>query len=311
MIDTLSLPQHLSSATQLIILTLLYTVFTGLCSLLILKLWPKTYTQASKQSFSFIFCLNFCLPVCSFIALGSFCLYALKSPYQNNTETVTAFQIPVLPTQAEEIKTGLGAIQALLAYENSSEKKHAIITAIRNMPDKEAIPILRILLLDEEDDIRLLAYAILDKKESSINEKIHTLKQQLKQIKNKAQQAHIYKRLCECHWELAYLGIAENDLQEFVIKKAAEYGNKAQALHDDIDIRLLLGKIYLSLKKPANAKNHLNTAKNYGALPEQVLPYLADAAFQRQDYAAIPVYLQQLPANMAYSELEQVKDYWL
>ncbi|MGZ0843230.1 HEAT repeat domain-containing protein, partial [Klebsiella pneumoniae subsp. pneumoniae] len=60
----------------------------------------------------------------------------------------------------------------VLRHAPDPNQRLTAIFATRRMPGKEAIPILKLALRDPADDVRLLAYSMLDQKESRINQRI-------------------------------------------------------------------------------------------------------------------------------------------
>ncbi|MFO6383442.1 HEAT repeat domain-containing protein, partial [Pseudomonas aeruginosa] len=65
-----------------------------------------------------------------------------------------------------------GGLQDVLRHAPDPNQRLTAIFATRRMPGKEAIPILKLALRDPADDVRLLAYSMLDQKESRINQRI-------------------------------------------------------------------------------------------------------------------------------------------
>ena len=72
-----------------------------------------------------------------------------------------------------------GGLQDVLRHAPDTEKRMAALFATRRMPPREAIPILKLALRDPADDVRLLAYSMLDKQESEINLRIEAALRQL------------------------------------------------------------------------------------------------------------------------------------
>ena len=58
------------------------------------------------------------------------------------------------------------------------QRQTSVLETLR-LPDQSAIPLLRRALRDSEDDVRLLAYALLDRKEQVISSRMRKLEQRL------------------------------------------------------------------------------------------------------------------------------------
>ncbi|PMZ42773.1 transporter, partial [Pseudomonas sp. GW247-3R2A] len=91
--------------------------------------------------------------------------------------------------------------------------------ATRRMPGKEAVPILKLALGDPSDDVRLLAYSMLDKQESDINLHIQIALGELVNANAKTAGA-LHGRLARWYWELAYLGLAQGSVLDHVLTQA-------------------------------------------------------------------------------------------
>ena len=78
--------------------------------------------------------------------------------------------LPELPFRPQERDKELmfndGGLQDVLRHAPDTEKRMAALFATRRMPPREAIPILKLALRDPADDVRLLAYSMLDKREA-------------------------------------------------------------------------------------------------------------------------------------------------
>ena len=100
-----------------------------------------------------------------------------------------------------------GGLQDVLRHAPDTEKRMAALFATRRMPPREAIPILKLALRDPADDVRLLAYSMLDKQESEINLRIEAALRQL--AAEGAHRTALHDALARWYWELAYLGLAQ------------------------------------------------------------------------------------------------------
>ena len=79
-----------------------------------------------------------------------------------------------------------------------------VLLQFEDFAQPNAMPLLKLALTDKTDDIRLLAYAVIEKIEFNINRRISLLK---KKLQRKAS-AETLQRVAESYWELCYLGIA-------------------------------------------------------------------------------------------------------
>lgn len=264
-------------------------------------LLPNRYKFPLPWSPLFIFSLSFFVPVLGAIGVAIAVFPALYMPRTQKEQAWDAIGVPDLPFRPQERSRDLmfqdGGLQDVLRHAPSAQKRVSALFATRRMPSKDSIPILKLALRDPADDVRLLAYSMLDRQESEINHRIQVSLQQLADATG-AHQAAVHATLARWYWELAYLGLAQGSVLEHVLKQAREHVNSALAQGASDDSHLLAARISMEMGDLEQAEQHLLDAQTAGIDLEKLLPFMAEIAFSRGDYTAIAQLLRQLPDDM-------------
>jgi len=299
--------------------TLLFVSAHGVSSVLLTAgvwlLLPRRYKFPLPWSPLFIFSLSFFVPVLGAIGVAAAVFPALYMPRKQKQQAWDSMGVPDLPFRPQERNRDLmfndGGLQDVLRHAPNAQQRVTALFATRRMPSKDSIPILKLALRDPADDVRLLAYSMLDREESDINHRIQVSLQQLDGASGKHKGA-IHATLARWYWELAYLGLAQGSVLEHVLKQAREHINQAVALGAGGDSDLLAGRIAMELGDLDLAQQHLLAAEAGGIDVEKLLPYRAEIAFARGDYADIAVQLRQLPEDMLQRPpFAALARYWL
>lgn len=284
---------------------LLYAMTHGIaCGLLTAAVWlllPARYRRPLPWSPLFIFSLAFFVPLIGAVGVIAAIFPALYLPRKREAQTWQAVGIPDLPfraqTQLHSPTFGDSGLQDVLRHAPDPDQRLAALLATRRMPGKEAVPILKLALGDPSDDVRLLAYSMLDKQETDINQRIQS---SLEQLPGAAPQkaGALHATLARWYWELAYLGLAQGSVQQHVLGQAGEHAEQALKLGEGGELLLLAGRIALERGDVGKARLHMHQAEEAGMDPTKVLPFRAEIAFETGRYAEIPGLLRSLPAQM-------------
>ena len=168
------------------------------------------------------------------------------------------------------------------------------------------------LLPDTSDEMRLLAFGILDGQEDTITNRINKLYSMLER-KNLSYEAYakLEKDLALQYWELIYSHLIAPELEESILEKALSYALSAvKVLNEDASIWILLGKIYKHSKHYSQAEHAFTKAISFKISPTQVLPYLAEIKFITRDYTAMHNYLSKSETLLDVEQIAPVKHFW-
>ncbi len=264
------------------------------------QLLPKQYKAPMPWSPLFILSLALFIPGLGIIGVVLAVFPALYVPRRKLAQVWAATPIPELPFKPSAPDTrqtmSTGGLHDVLRHAINPNKRLSAILSTRRMASREAIPILKLALKDPVDDVRLLAYSMLDAQETAINLKIKTTLGLLGAAKPEQQPA-LHASLAQNYWELGYLGLAQGSVLDHVLGSARDQIEQAISLRDDPADQFLLGRICLQQGLHDQARSAFQRAANEGFDIGQLAPYLAEVAFLQRDFAAVAPALQLLPAE--------------
>jgi polysaccharide biosynthesis protein PelE len=174
----------------------------------------------------------------------------------------------------------------------SSSERLSSLLGIQDVPARNSAELLRSLLADPLDDIRLLAYGMIDAKEKAISQRILQEQAALESSAGNAptadEQYGVHKRLSELHWELVYQRLVQGEMRKHACHEAGLHADAAIKLHaDDAGLWFLRARIASELDEVADGVKALDMAQKYGFPRETAVPYLADFAYRGRRFAEV------------------------
>jgi polysaccharide biosynthesis protein PelE len=192
------------------------------------------------------------------------------------------------------------------------ERVHAVM-ALRHMDARHAVPLLRQAFAHESEDVRLLAFAILERREKRLRGRIKTAESRLARAGAGPSErpARWHRRLGRDHWELVYGGFVSGDLEPIVLDKARQHLECALELELDTELMRLLARIHLRQRAPERARPWLDRAERAGAPRATLAPWLAEAAWQERRFGEVAAILRSVPRTaLRRPELDAVAAFW-
>ena len=283
---------------QLLVFTFSHGIACLMLCAAVWRLLPARYRAPLPWSPLFIFSLAFFVPVIGTLGVVASIFPALYLPRKRDEQAWQAVGIPSLPFRAQlQLHKPIfsdGGLQDVPRHAPDPDQRLSALLATRRMPGKEAVPILKLALGDPSDDVRLLAYSMLDKQESDINLHIQMALEQLAESRPRTA-GPVHNMLARWYWELAYLGLAQGSVLEHVLSQAAEHAELGLAAGEGGELFLLAGRIALERGDNERAEVLLREAEANGMDLAQVLPFRAELAFEAGRYHEIPGLLASLP----------------
>jgi hypothetical protein len=207
---------------------------------------------------------------------------------------------------------GEGAIRTRLNNPNlSTEVRVKALLSAHAMSARYSVPMLKDLLGDEADDLRLLAYGMLDNREKTLNALIHELLIKLESCAQSALRQLYQKQLAELYWAFAYEHLAEGDMLAYMLTQAERYARAALEIKSDGDLWVLLAQILIKQQQNQKAEAAFEQALKLGMPVTRIQPYLAELAYQRHDYQAVRKHLQLIPFNNQIPQIANIQRFWL
>lgn len=300
-------------ATRVFVLT--HSIASLLAGFAVWCLLPGQYQQPVHRSYAFVTLVIFFIPGLGMVGAVVAILLGLYRPHEQRPEYTLSTAVPELPFKPVTIDTNLsfagGGLYDVLRNASDTDKRLKAVLATQRMNERKAIPILQVALKDPVDDVRLLAYSILDNKENGINVNIKNGLTEL-ETATAAQRPAIHKRLAFLYWELVYMGLAQGDVLQHILHTAKQHVDKVLEETNDSGAYFLLGRILIREEVLEEAEQAFMRANEYGMDKSRISSYLAEIAFLQRDYAQIPIILGELPNSEREREpIAAVADYWL
>lgn len=208
------------------------------------------------------------------------------------------------------------------------------LNVLSTMPLRVVGELLHQLLADPVEEMRLVAYGLLDNREKELRHRITEQTAELQRIdahikalaeatpKARARiksDAHTsptlhalhLRAMVELNFELVYQRLVQGDLRDFALQQALIYADKAIALAGpEAGLLQLRARVYLEADYLARARVDLEQAQTHDAPPVRVLPYLAEIAYLKGDWPAVRSLLEPLQHLPVSPRLAALRRYW-
>lgn len=277
-------------------------------------LMPSHFKKPRVFVWLLLFDFAFITPI-----LGAIGMLLLTRITLRQTAEKSSFAVPVsvhLPeydVQSKEAsRSGQGSIRSRLGHNLPAEVRMRSLLTLQAVPNRVSNPILEELLGDSTDDVRLVAFGMLDAEEKKLSAHIQRERETLQRILTPEQRYACLRHLAELHWELIYASLAQGELRKHILGQARSYLDQALTLDVSPNSGLLFlkGRILLAQGDIDNADQAFQGALALGQPKISALPYLAEMAFKRREFAQVKQLMQQLIDLHAASRTRAIADFW-
>lgn len=204
-----------------------------------------------------------------------------------------------------------GAWAILRAPSSNTNRSVRALLSLDPRLSRQTAPLIREALRHPHEDLRLLAYGLLDQREGDLLETINQ-QLQLRTGANAAARAQTDKRIAFLYWELLYQDLSRDHLRAHAISESRRHARLAVAvLTDDAPLYVLLGRLSLIDGDSLAACDHLERALQLHTAPGQVLPYLAEARFRLRDMHGLRILTARFPALLDLPNIGPVARFWM
>ena len=308
------LAQDISVPMQLLGFVTLHAAASVVVAYLVLLFLPKHYRQPKLAVLGLFFLLAFFVPILAFITIIAIVITARFFSKAVIYYPFIKVELPEFTLGSAGVRNSLGegAIRTRLNTPSlSTEVRMKALLSAHAMSARYSVPMLKELLGDEADDLRLLAYGMLDNREKTLNALIHDLLIKLENCPE-PNLCHLYqKQLAELYWAFAYEYLAEGDMLTYMLTQAEHYTRAALQTNSDGDLWVLLAQILIKQQKHQEAETAFKQAISLGMPVTRIQPYLAELAYQRHDYAAVREHLKLIPFNNQIPQIANIQRFWL
>ncbi len=168
---------------------------------------------------------------------------------------------------------------------------------------------LRQLLGDPVEDLRLVAYGLLDRAEKRLREQIAQMEKQL--AAQAVQPAPAHRAIAELHFELVQQNLVQGDLRKYALAESHQHLELAMAqMPQDGGLLQLRARILMEQQEWERAAQDLQQAASAGLPAQRTAPWLAELAFQQGHWAGVRQALQALTAHTQTPRMAAAVRYW-
>lgn len=282
----------------------LHAVASTLVTWLAWVLLPSNFKKPFLPVCALLWAFAFFIPVLGVIAILVVVQIAQRFPRILRTERYVTVRMPEFSgvqreaTERSDLRAG-DARRILKDSAQPLETRLRVLVALQSMQPKAAVPLLIGLLSDPSEDIRLLAYSMVDSWEKDLVQKIQKANAELdvaRQSGSNIRVVNALRRLAELHWTQADTGLARGDLRRFALEHAQRYCEQVQALDTRAPgIWALYARILIELGQLDAAVQAVKMAHRLRLPMAETFLLMAQIAYAQGNYAAVRRYATMLP----------------
>ena len=284
-----------------------------LASLVLVATVPGPSRLQPRWAFAFFFTLCFYIPVFGVPGLLAVAVVARLVPRRGRGQMFATAAGPKFAPHSDQADAlhAHGPVRAQLSNPAATVAvRMRALLAIQDLPSRVANPIIRGMLSDPADDVRLVAYGILDGREKAINARIQAARARLSGAEPLAR-LMAEKELAELYWELIYQGLVQGDLQKHAAEQAEKHFAAALALApEDAALWVLGGRLAALAGQHERAEQAFMRAAQFGLPEVRALPYLAEVAFRMRRFDRVRLLLERIAQTSHTQRMAQVIAYW-
>lgn len=298
---------------------LIHAGASALLALTAILLLPGKNAHPRRPLLLLMASCSYAVPVLGFIGVISGTLYLRFFHSKVATQDFDSVQ---LPTFDPHLRPNAGFSQAgLRTFLSNSEApmqaRIGAMVALQYISGRVSSPLLRDVLSDPSEDIRLLAYGMLDNQEKRINKSIDEELKLLNRAQAEGEKSSSAKmlatihRLSDLYWELIYQELVQGDLRLYAINESARYCQQVlEQEPDNAALNLRQGRLFHAQGQHDDAEQAYFRARDLGLPATRILPYLAELRFEKRDFVGAQHLMVELANWGSLPRLRPIIDYW-
>lgn len=276
----------------------------------------REYYKTTRWLYLYVFSISLFMPVVGMLVF--FFLWLMISVFGYNILPLASASRVEPPAFVAKLVRDMGydggsrIRERLQSPSSSDDERMAAMAALKSMPIHLSEKVLRSLLGDQKEELRLLAYGLIDSAEKDIMEKIARKQQKLQQKDlSEPEQGRLHATLAQLYWELVYQHLVVGDVYQYVVERVMEHARFAVSVDPGEGMMwYLLARCSLLQQQPQQATNYLKHAREQEFPRERLLPWQAEAAFQQKNYDEVRRRLAGVDYSLAATRLQPAIRYW-
>ena len=281
---------------------------------MLLRILPERYREPEWPVFGLLFSFAFFIPL---LGIAGMLAAVVITALRPKAATDRPFEEVVKPEYVLSIREPgaqlrISSLKSMLLDPNvPAEMRLRSLNALQNMPTRAAAPTLRRLLGDPLDELRLIAYGMLDQKEKRINSEIQSERKILAETIEPMARVNVLRRLVELNWELIYSDLVQGDVRAFHLAQVADYAGEALVIvENDPGLWFLRGRGLQASGRFDEAREAYTHAIDNGLPRARALAYLAEIAFEQRDFVTLREHLAQIAQSQPAPVLVPLIRFW-
>lgn len=298
--------------------TLLFlALHAGASALVAVAVWPvfrRYFEDRPRWPVALFFSLAFFVPMLGllgFLVGLTIALWAPKATMYQPYATVPIPRFSPARSGKEPSFRSTSVREDVANTDLPEELRLKALLSVQEMPARATSSLLRELLADRSDDIRLLSYGMLRNKERAISERIATSMDALKDAKSDIAKFQAAKELAELNWELVYQNLVVGDMRRHALNEGLRYIDIATALRDDDPgVWYLASRLAFRAEQLDRAGQCMDKALENGYPRTRALSNMAELAYAGGELAKLRGLMAELPESQQAPQLVPVAGYW-
>jgi tetratricopeptide (TPR) repeat protein len=305
---------HSTSTAAFVQVWVLHAASCAVLATSSLVFMPAKDRRTLHWTWLLLFCFAMIAPVLGSLSILLIAHTTLRKALDNhNHAKPQSVALPEFEVRSQQVgRAGQGSIRSRLTTHVPSDVRMRSLLTLQAVPSRVANPILEDLLGDDTDDVRLIAFGMLDAEEKKLSVHIHREQKNLENPLSTRARYDCLRHLAELHLELIYAGLAHGGLKTHNLNQAWKYLEMALAMDEQHEsgIYFLKGRVLLAQGEMEQARDALTHAMQLGQSPSSVLPYLAELAFAQREFGTVQSHMQALARLQVASRTSAVVDLW-
>jgi tetratricopeptide (TPR) repeat protein len=287
-----------------------------LLSVFAATLLPHDGEQKPLPRFLLMAAISYALPVVGFVGVCAAATWLRRYRSDVAPDSFEAVRLPEFdPHQRPQSAFRQSGLRSFLGNPQvPAAARVGAMVALQYVSGRVSSPLLRGVLSDSNEDIRLLAYGMLDNKEKGINRAIDAALRQLRAATASADEAaelDAAQRLSDLYWELVYQELAQGDLRDYAIRESLAYCDRVlDRQPQNAPLNLRRGRLLHALGRSDEAGASYRQALALGLPATRVLPYQAEIHYVRREFADVRRIMTELAQWRSLPRLQPVIDCW-
>ncbi|PKY12205.1 hypothetical protein B1757_00205 [Acidithiobacillus marinus] len=274
---------------------------------------PKSEAAQQKLfSFSLIVIIATTIPLFGPVIVFVYAFFLRSILRQAHAPIVEKIQLPAVMRDARLTLSTIapGSVSARLRHSRDPRQRLEAISQIADSQFYSQSQLLRGALSDDAEEVRLLAYAALDRREQENTELLINLNKQIKLTRNSKTLIRMQDYKQWIYWNIRHSAVQE-------ITTAASPSSTKRSVdttriyHQSPSMKMLQGLDALQLGEVDEAITHLQDAEKSNIAGSTIAPYLAAAYFKKKNMDKLREIYRKYPEIYLSSRYGPSISYWL